>query len=585
MLIDLIKKNGTTLETGGKLLKEDITVFPKLQNKTITTNGKHTADPGYAGLGEVDIKVEGGGTIPDGYVPEGTVPDGYVPEGTIPDGYVKPSGTKLITANGSHDVKLFEKVDVQVEDNGSGGSGECDRTHVTEFEELPTDGLVEGEVYKVKKKALLSIAAYTEDGFIPDFYVYVILIFGALLGAEDATLPEGFYRYSEEIPTDTPDAFYDFYPACYVESEEMLYVYDPDVGAWVSAAETSDSDLPYIGSITSPDQVTEHGIYAFLGYEGSEFYEVVPVSYKLIGLRSDGTPFDLSALTYCEVIAVPSLPTENIKDSVDTCMYVYYVEGQEPFIHYNGEWILLSERTGASFGGIISDMTQATDEDSFYILTNNGGLMKYFHPEGTIAVSDPGFYDVATYSHVKVNEPPKEIFGKWILPRSLPTNLPNVSINFTATYQGVTYNYVGIEFDIMDNQFWYVREDGTTDLPYDLGGWGYGADSARIIDFGSTPQLVPGSFMPFLADAVPVYSIVNDELITFDFYSTRYIAKPGVTWREWVDSALNDSTYFIDEEDNTVRTSSEYVMTYNDIPVLATDTIIEGAYYKHQQVS
>lgn len=559
MLIELKNKIGMRLSTGGKLIKEDMTVIPKLQKKTVTANGTYTADDGFAAVGEFTVNVEGGTDIPEGYI--------------------KPSGTKYITTNGSHDVKAYESVNVNV----SGGSGECDRTHVTEFEELPTDGLVEGEVYKVKKKALLSIAAYTEDGFIPDFYIYAILIFGALLGVEDATLPEGFYRYSKEIPTDTPDAFYDFYPSCYVESEEMLYVYNPDVGAWVSAAESQDSDLPYIGSITSPDQVTEHGIYAFLGYEGSEFYEVVPVSYKLIA-NLDGRPIDLSVLTYYEVIVVSSLPTENIKDSVDTCMYVYYVEGQDLFIHYNGEWILLSERMGASFGGIISDMTQATDEDNFYILTNNGGLMKYFHPEGTIAVSDPGFYDVTTYSHVKVNEPSKEIFGKWVLQRSLPTNLPNVSVNFTATYQGVTYNYVGIEFDVMDNQFWYVREDGTRDLPYDLGSWGYNADSARIIDFGSTPQFVPGSFMPFLADAVPVYSIVNDELITFDVYPTLYIAKSGMTWREWFDSALNDSNYFINEEDNTVRSGSN-VLVYNEVDVLATDTIVSGGSYTFKKVS
>lgn len=57
MNIELKDKNGITLKTAGKYCSSDVGIIPKLQSKSVTTNGSVVADEGYCGLDSVTVAV------------------------------------------------------------------------------------------------------------------------------------------------------------------------------------------------------------------------------------------------------------------------------------------------------------------------------------------------------------------------------------------------------------------------------------------------------------------------------------------------------------------------------------------------
>ena len=57
MNIELKDKNGITLKTAGKYCSEDVGIIPKLQSKSVATNGSVVADEGYCGLNSVTVAV------------------------------------------------------------------------------------------------------------------------------------------------------------------------------------------------------------------------------------------------------------------------------------------------------------------------------------------------------------------------------------------------------------------------------------------------------------------------------------------------------------------------------------------------
>lgn len=146
MSFNITMEGGTSvrLPTAGKYCDRDIVVTSTggggtptpTQEKTvnITSNGTHTVTPdaGYA-LSKVTANVNV--PIPDGYIkPSGTkeitengTHDAKAYESVsvavpIPDGYIQPSGTLDVSENGTHDVTAYASVNVNVPTGGGGGS-------------------------------------------------------------------------------------------------------------------------------------------------------------------------------------------------------------------------------------------------------------------------------------------------------------------------------------------------------------------------------------------------------------------------------------------------------------------------------
>lgn len=152
-----IKVQGGTsvrLPTAGKYCDRDIIVTaeggavaePIIQPLEITNNGTYTAPEGVDGYSPISVNVP----IPNGYIkPSGTkeitengTHDAKAYESVsvnvpIPEGYIQPNGTLDVTENGTFDVTDKASVNVNVESSGGGDDGTLagaivDRT-VTEF--------------------------------------------------------------------------------------------------------------------------------------------------------------------------------------------------------------------------------------------------------------------------------------------------------------------------------------------------------------------------------------------------------------------------------------------------------------------
>lgn len=152
---ETLGKGETALDASGKLITgthECEVTEPKLQAKTVTpTTSLQTVNPdsGYDGLSKVTVN-------------------------EIPSDYIIPSGTKTITANGTHDVKSYANVSVNVAGEDVTAETEAYTDLLTDLEST-IDSLPEGGGSGGSLKTCTVTLSGTSSSYRPYFYTYTAL--------------------------------------------------------------------------------------------------------------------------------------------------------------------------------------------------------------------------------------------------------------------------------------------------------------------------------------------------------------------------------------------------------------------------
>lgn len=222
----------------------------------------------------------------------------------IPDGYLKPSGIKEITENGTHNVAKYESIDVNV----AGGSGECSGEHVITVDELPTENIDEGAIYKVQEE-LPFIAIIMVDAEGP-------MDLGALY--EQYGIGTFEYYTVDTKPTEdikVIDEAASIYPCYYVKDENDIFFCVPNEetgeSEWISFGLMMNSTFG--GCISNMSEATNSDCYYGLGGTVINYYKydaAHSVFDKLIFEKN------ISEITAEEKTVTPSESTQAVTPSL-----------------------------------------------------------------------------------------------------------------------------------------------------------------------------------------------------------------------------------------------------------------------------
>lgn len=324
-----------------------------------------------------------------------------------------------------------------------------------------------------------------------------------------------------------------------------------------------------------------------------------------------------------KVHTIPTKTTEGIFPSTDTEIHLYFIEDENDIFQYQADsWVSMAEQSDFIYGGIVNDISEATDSSCYYAFFTSRWIM-YPEVSGTIFIAENGEHDVTYYEKVNIDVPNNAICGAWNIEASYGLGDETYHVNFTMVWNGEVKKCIGIRCSIFGgDSIYYLLEDGgeiyvyETDrwLTDDLGNYGY------YVNFGKEPQNITKALADFLFQGTPIYEnvievatetemnallevaeegtvyrytgpttenyengalyVVHTPMVSFTIDGADHQGEEDMTWAEWCTSEYNTigctnagAEELIYNSDNTKQ------LILNDVAVYGKDVLAAGAAY------
>lgn len=522
MIINLTNPNGTKLLTGGKIVKEDITIIPNLPGGGGDCSEKH---------------VIGVDTLPDDEAADSALVyfcggKYYTFEHVASEGgtvgkwteYLTPEGAVTFTANGTFNIAGKKTAIVNVPN--SGGGGDCTRPHVIAVDTLPD------------AEAADENAVYFCDG---KYYKFKTSAFGditirsGIVSINITEMIEGTHTFviaptkpTEGIAESGADGYFWYY----IEDENDIFLYASIDGTspadWASFSEFGLAD-DFLGVISDRSEASGKGYYALLSEAGFVAYRHVTGA---LNITANGEDIDVA--DFEKVTVDIDIPTVN-----DDTLTI----------------------TGVDAG---SSRTFSTTE--YY---RKFALKSLPTEDITVALATTEKTYTATSGHVlnSVTVPAMDVSNLEIPCGLMFERFPKTKFRY------------GEPFRSKDGFIKVLYANGNSKTYAMSNGYASGVKGSigeHTINVSLTIEGVP---------LQTSYNILVGDPCTFTINGATYGALDGITWQNWIESSFNYNnltrTPYCVGADGYIWYGTECQILYSGNPIAATDTITSGAAYNH----